>query len=143
MKTIKLLFALFLSISSTTNLYSNNELVSQYSVSNEYSCSTVELILTSKEFFVLIQWSDPRGSSIREYVIERSYDGSVWEVIGKVEGDEQSPEQFSFTDIPCGNRTKYYRIRFIDSDNRISYSATRMVNTGSANLTKYHSYRRK
>ena len=72
----------------------------------------------------LINWSTASEINTKEFMIERSSNGSDWITIGSTTaaGNSSTVKQYSFTDALVDNNIRYYRISQVDVDGRNSYS---------------------
>ena len=72
---------------------------------------------------VLLQWHATYETNFRQFEIERSTDGTNFNNIGEVAG--QNLSGYSFMDNNLPNRSiVYYRLKMIDIDGKFSYSKT-------------------
>ncbi len=78
---------------------------------------------------VNLNWSTSVEINSREFVVERSADGTNWNIIDIVPaaGNSQSVRYYSTTDNNPAKGINFYRIRQTDLDNRMEYSVTRQV----------------
>ena len=78
---------------------------------------------------VFIQWATAQEINADIYEVQRSVDGSNWNVIGTVRaaGNTTTVTNYSFTDKNANYATAYYRIKQVDVDNRYDYTAVRTV----------------
>ncbi|RYD89780.1 MAG: hypothetical protein EOP54_25060, partial [Sphingobacteriales bacterium] len=87
----------------------------------------------------VLNWQTSTESNSDFFSIERSFDGQVFETIGRVSaaGNSNSTRNYNFTDFGLSeNKVTYYRIRLVDLDNRFKYSAIVSVRLNSAgNIT--------
>ncbi len=77
----------------------------------------------------LIQWTTVSEQNSKEFIIQRSMDGSQWYSIGTVaaQGNSSITTNYSYTDIAPVMGTDYYRLLQTDIDGKSSYSEIRMV----------------
>ncbi len=95
-----------------------------------YKASALPVELTffkgeKKDKDVLLLWQTENSENNLGFEIERSSDGSDWEVIGFVpgEGDSQEIQDYTYLDKqPLVGRTNYYRLKQIDLDGAFEYS---------------------
>ena len=73
---------------------------------------------------VQLNWSTAQEINSNYFSIERSYDGNVFETIGRVSaaGQSNSVLNYGFTDRVSGEGTLFYRIKQVDIDNKFMYS---------------------
>ena len=78
---------------------------------------------------VNINWSTSVEINSREFAVERSADGINWNTIDIVpaSGNSQSVRYYSSIDMNPAKGINFYRIRQVDLDNRMEFSATRQV----------------
>jgi hypothetical protein len=87
----------------------------------------------------LIQWSTSEEQNASNYEVERSEDGSKWNVIGSVNasGNSGTVKDYSYTDKNTFTKTVYYRIRQIDIDGKFSFTTVKALKaTNSGNEVK-------
>ncbi len=84
-----------------------------------------DLSLDLDHEYITLDWIVGQEINIDQYVIEKSFDGSVWDDIGSLKGiDSYSHRQLSFEDrdLFIKDYNYYYRIRIEDRDGSITYS---------------------
>lgn len=85
----------------------------------------------------LLSWQTSSAEHTNSFVIERSFDGSLFEQAGIVmaKGSHNGFNDYSFTDknIALGHSVVFYRLRMLDYDGRTSFSDVRMVSFRNAN----------
>jgi hypothetical protein len=84
---------------------------------------------------VMVSWQVTNEVNVKEYVIERSYDGRTYADAGAVDYHKpvSSINQYSFADVSVNNNSKvYYRIRQADVDGRFTYSSIAIVTASIA-----------
>jgi len=93
----------------------------------------VGFTLSQKNKDVLIQWSTAEEYNANIYEVERSFNGTDWNVVAYVTaaGNTTSLTNYSFTDKNITSKTAYYRIKQIDLDGRFSYTPVRTIKTGN------------
>ncbi len=74
----------------------------------------------------LLNWSIADQINIKEYHIERSIDGRMWENIGKVTDANQA--NYFYNDEHPYEGVNYYRIKAVDFSGIFSFSETRQLN---------------
>lgn len=84
----------------------------------------------SRENDVLLDWVTASEKNNDYFELQRSSNGSNFEVIGQVKGagTSNSPVSYSYSDIHPVSGLGYYRIRQVDFDGSYTYSDTRVVN---------------
>ena len=101
----------------------------------------VELVSFSaekKERFVNLSWKTASELNNDFFEVQRSDDGSNWEVIGTVDGagTTTQSQEYSFQDHDFQTTNLvYYRLRQVEFDGSIEYSEIRSVQLGSVNWT--------
>lgn len=78
---------------------------------------------------VQLDWGTGVEINNSHFNIERSTDGTYWEVIGSMsgQGDKQTSTYYTFTDKFPAVGYNYYRIKQVDYDGNYSYSKVEMV----------------
>lgn len=73
---------------------------------------------------VLLKWSTASESGSKDYVVQRSTNGTDWENLGTVDaaGNTQNESHYSFEDQAANNINYHYRLEQRDLDGRSSYS---------------------
>ncbi|MEN0003923.1 MAG: T9SS type A sorting domain-containing protein [Bacteroidota bacterium] len=74
-------------------------------------------------------WQTATEINNEGFEIQRSMDGQAWQKIGFVrgQGSTQEPQQYTFTDELPLNGTNYYRLKQMDFDGQVDYSAIEVV----------------
>ncbi len=72
----------------------------------------------------MLNWTTRSEFNTSHFEIERSNDGSVFNVLGqlKAKGNSQSVSKYSFSDRDILNEYTYYRVKAIDLDGKYSHS---------------------
>ncbi len=85
---------------------------------------------TKKQDVVQLQWKTDQEQNSREFIIERSADGNNYSAIGAVAavGNSNSAQYYSFTDNVPQKGNNYYRLKFVDNDDKFNYSLIRTIN---------------
>ncbi len=78
---------------------------------------------------VLVKWVTQQELNTSHFVIERSMDGSNWLPAGDIRasGNSFQTVNYSYTDNTAITGNIYYRIKTIDKNGAINYSATRTI----------------
>ncbi len=88
---------------------------------------------------VQVSWTTSMEENNSHFDIERSVDGSNWEMIGSENGVGFSTEEvsYTFTDYSPAQGTNIYRLKQVDFDGQYSYSKVMvvLVNNGMAEET--------
>jgi GEVED domain len=87
-----------------------------------------------------LSWKIPNAFHIASYLIERSYDGVLYETIGTISIKNSRDTAFTFTDKTLAPVVQYcyYRIKIIEIDNHANYSPVlRVRKKGSISLSGF------
>jgi hypothetical protein len=80
----------------------------------------------------LVSWATTSEINSSYFEIERSADGKDWSSIGKVQAtNNNSQNQYSFSDASPLNGNNYYRLEQVDNDGSTQYSPTKILKFGS------------
>jgi hypothetical protein len=98
-----------------------------------YNQNNINLPVTIKSFtaekhnqYHQITWQVANEVNVKNYTIELSVDGVVYDVIGKTMA--VNLEQYSFKHLPIINaKIYYYRLRIEDKDGSIKYSSVKVI----------------
>ena len=87
--------------------------------------------------YILLQWAASREINADRYVVERSSDAINFSEIGSVKANENSQEvqNYSFIDHSVSGDVAYFRIKEIDDNGTITYSAVRVIGHASSAFT--------
>ena len=93
----------------------------------------VGFTLSQKDRDVLVQWSTSEEYNANMYEVERSINGTDWNVIAYVTaaGNTTSLTNYSYRDKNITSKAAYYRIKQVDLDGRFSYTPVRSIKTGN------------
>lgn len=85
---------------------------------------------------VLLKWSTASEAGSKDYVIQRSTNGTDWENLGIVDaaGNTQNESHYSFEDKAANNVNYHYRLEQRDLDGKSSYSKIATVRAGGNRL---------
>ena len=75
--------------------------------------------------YIMLDWIVGKEINVDKYVIQKSFDGSVWDEIGEISAvNSPSHRELSFRDrdLFIKNYNYYYRIKIMDRDGSIEYS---------------------
>lgn len=81
-----------------------------------------------------LQWRTANQYNLRNFEIQRSYDGSVFNTIAAVD-PIQFPalfQDYNFTDPVIAKAVNYYRLKMVDFDGRFKYSGIIKINNNNA-----------
>jgi len=83
---------------------------------------------------VMLTWSTAQEFNNNNFEIQRSTDGSNWNVIAVImgAGTSTSTMQYSYTDKNVNAAVMYYRIRQVDFDNKSAYSIVKTIRGSEA-----------
>ena len=81
---------------------------------------------------VLLKWHIDNPESVNRFIIERSVNGNEWMKLKTIGSNNQENNYLTVDEKPIPGRT-YYRIKFIEKNNTLSYSTARQVTTGNYN----------
>lgn len=87
---------------------------------------------------VMLNWSTSQEKNFNHFVIETSSDGINYKELGVVFGAGESEIQrnYSYEHKNMNNKGLiYYRLKSVDNDDKIAYSAVRMIRTEAATKT--------
>ena len=84
---------------------------------------------------VKIYWSTATESNNNHFELERSYDGSNWNVIAIVlsAGNSTGVTNYSYIDRTVNGSNVYYRIKQVDNDGKATYTAIKSIKNSSDN----------
>ncbi|MEO6613056.1 MAG: T9SS type A sorting domain-containing protein [Chitinophagaceae bacterium] len=80
---------------------------------------------------VVLSWEIDNPADITRFIIERSVNGHQWMELKTIAADDQTRNYTSTDANPVPGRT-FYRIKFIEKNNTLSYSSIRKITTGKA-----------
>ena len=85
----------------------------------------------------VLSWSTSQESNSGYYGVEHSTDGNNFKTIGQVEavGNSSNVSNYSYTDENPLAGTNYYRLKMVDRDNSVTYSAIRSVKNLAGNMS--------
>lgn len=80
------------------------------------SLSLIDFTGEAKEYGNLLQWSTSSEQHNKEFIIERSFDGSIFEKIATVEGSGNSNQinQYEIIDPEFSSKETYYRLKQVN-----------------------------
>lgn len=115
---------------------------------NGFSLSSSSLPVTFSSFYatksnndVVLTWSTAQELNNNNFEIQRSTDGSSWNVIAVVMGmgTTNTSTQYKYTDKNSVAATVYYRIRQVDFDGNFDYSTVKVIRGSEASpVTKVY-----
>ncbi|MBO9199059.1 MULTISPECIES: S8 family serine peptidase [Niastella] len=93
--------------------------------------------VTKNNATALIQWTTLQETNTKEFIIERSTDGSHYETIGSVpaSGNTSTVSKYQFTDKQMATGINYYRIKTMDNDAKYAFSPVRTINNSDNDFT--------
>lgn len=84
---------------------------------------------------VQINWAVSSGSDPRQFVVERSINGTSFSAIGTVAASANGLTRYSHSDLSPFNGTAYYRLKMTDMGGVTTYSETVIVRRTTATAT--------
>ncbi|MEY4904547.1 MAG: hypothetical protein RLZZ292_2362 [Bacteroidota bacterium] len=92
---------------------------------------------------VELSWQTASEENTRSFVVERkSSDDAAFSAISTItaKGTTQTPQHYSFRDVALENTTSifYYRLKIVDNDGEIEYSATKSVKINHNNAVSIY-----
>ncbi len=78
---------------------------------------------------IAVQWSVTNQQNIKEYVVEKSVDGTTWTTVATVTGNTSNT--YDWLDANAVSGDNYYRIRSVGTNGAIQYSTVVKVNIGA------------
>jgi len=78
---------------------------------------------------VALTWEIDNPAEIKRFIIERSVNGHQWMELKTIPCDDQTRHYTTLDEHPVPGKT-FYRIKFIEKNNTLSYSTVRKVTTG-------------
>ncbi|HEY0751199.1 MAG TPA: hypothetical protein VGD26_08585, partial [Chitinophagaceae bacterium] len=80
---------------------------------------------------VLVQWSTSEEIHAKDYIVERSTEGSNWTAVATIAaaGNSNTVQNYTYTDKNINTRTVYYRIKQTDLDGRSTFTPVRSIRT--------------
>lgn len=98
---------------------------------------TFNSFVVGQEFTIgnMLKWETLEEIDNKEFIIEKSADGSEFATIGTVEGAGSSDEEnfYRFMDLDARKGVSYYRLKQVDFDGEYNYSAIVVVNKSTDN----------
>ncbi len=79
---------------------------------------------------IVLTWEIDNPAEIIRFIIERSVNGHQWMELKTINADDQTRDYTTTDEHPVPGKT-FYRIKFIEKNNTLSYSTIRKVTTGS------------
>lgn len=83
----------------------------------------------------LLEWVTLQEANTDKFIVEKSYDGVIYQTIGEVKaaGNSTTSQRYRLTDVQLMNGINYYRLKMVDLDGKFTYSPIRLLNvTGGA-----------
>jgi len=93
--------------------------------------------------YISLDWIVGQEINVDQYVIEKSFDGSVWDDIGSIDGSDSPSHRhlnFEDRDLFIKDYNYYYRIRIEDRDGDLAYSDIESVYINSQTAGKSVSF---
>ncbi|MBL0272780.1 MAG: T9SS type A sorting domain-containing protein [Chitinophagaceae bacterium] len=81
---------------------------------------------------VLLEWQIDNPETVKRFIVEKSVIASQWMELKTLPGNDQKRDYTTVDENPLPGRM-YYRIKFVEKNNTLSYSPVRQVVTGNTN----------
>ena len=81
---------------------------------------------------VLLEWEIDNPADVKRFIVERSINGNQWVEVKTIPGNDQYRNYSVIDENPMPGKT-FYRIKFIEKNNALSYSPVRQVRAGKNN----------
>lgn len=98
---------------------------------------TFNSFVVGQEFAIgnMLEWNTSEEIDNKEFIVEKSTDGSEFATIGNVEGAGSSSEDnsYRFMDLDARKGVSYYRLKQVDFDGEYNYSQIVVVNKSTDN----------
>ena len=82
--------------------------------------TSVRAILQNND--ILVEWATQNESGIQQYEVEKSTDGNNFQASGMINAQNNSSQNYQWTDSQPNFGNNYYRLRIVSKDGKISYS---------------------
>lgn len=120
----------------TTSTINNTFYIGSASIENPLPVKYISFTGVSINNSSVLNWITASETNNKEFAIERSFDGSNFEIIGKVKGNGNVSTTSNYTFIDALNNvsktsTIFYRLKQIDFDGQFDYSKTIQINNDS------------
>jgi hypothetical protein len=89
---------------------------------------------------IILKWSTASEISNNYFEIERSFNGSLWTAVSKINGSGSATgnTSYSYTDNNINNALVYYRLKQVDADGAFLYSTVKTIRSGNAVAAKIY-----
>jgi hypothetical protein len=136
---------------TNTNSASMLDLVNVMGLFKTSIVTVVPLKLTSftavyENNMAKLNWVTSFEQNLLNFIIEKSYDGLLWEQLGIVTAkNEILGSQYHFNDINVFPGKNYYRLKMVNTDGSAEYSGIKLISANKTGITviKYDSYSNK
>ncbi|MBK7561576.1 MAG: T9SS type A sorting domain-containing protein [Chitinophagaceae bacterium] len=81
---------------------------------------------------VLLEWQIDNPETVKRFIVEKSVIANQWMELKILPGNDQKRDYTTVDENPLPGRM-YYRIKFVEKNNTLSYSPVRQVVTGNTN----------
>lgn len=120
----------------TTSTINNTFYIGSASIENPLPVKYISFTGVSINNSSLLNWITASETNNKEFAIERSFDGTNFEIIGKVKGNGNVSTTSNYTFIDALNNisktsTIFYRLKQIDFDGQFDYSKTIQITNDS------------
>lgn len=105
--------------------------------------SVSNFIVSKKDNQIQLNWSAVNQEQVHEYIIEYSTDGKTFTPEASIEGSKQNSGQYNFShplSSTAAGGYVYFRVKQVDENGKISYSAVRTVSLNSKAAIKLTTY---
>jgi hypothetical protein len=86
---------------------------------------------------ILLKWAASRNGEGEYFVVEHSYDGTAYEMVGAIKGSGNA-SQYELTDNAPFNGSNFYRVKYSDKTGWFSYSRIIEVNVITTPSFKFY-----
>lgn len=90
----------------------------------------------------VLRWQTETETNTSAFLIERSYNGTDFTVIGTVDAARNSTtiQQYKFTELNPKQQLSYYRLKIIDADGKYTYSTISKINVRKSGFSLNNLY---
>ena len=81
---------------------------------------------------ILLEWQTDNPETVKRFIVEKSVIASQWMELKTLPSNDQKRDYTTVDENPLPGRM-YYRIKFVEKNNTLSYSPVRQVVTGNTN----------
>lgn len=108
----------------SANLY--EWIAAEYAMQGPLPVTIADITALGREHSVDLYWSTSSEVNSKTFEIQRSINGTDFEIIGQVQasGDSKVERKYTFTDETPSKGSNFYRLKMIDRDGSSAYSKT-------------------